>query len=98
MLSALFITLMLTGCGWPPKKPEPPVQTKSQTELAVQEIKGEWLKTCDGLAEVPPGNSTGNLLLDYTDAVALLGICLARHNSLIEYLAPVVARERNASP
>lgn len=58
------------------------------------EVKDEWLKPCEGLDPALPKNSTGDLLLDYSNVAAVAATCMARHLTLIEYIGPVVAKEK----
>jgi hypothetical protein len=90
---ALAVTALLAGCPWP-LQPEARITTRTETELAVIEVKDEWLRPCAGLSPTMPENNTGNLLLDYNDLSGVSAVCAARHNTLIEYLAPVVAKEK----
>lgn len=90
---ALAVTALLAGCPWP-LQPQAKITTRTETELAVIEVKDEWLKPCAGLAPAMPENNTGNLLLDYNDLSGVAATCIARHNSFIEYMAPVVAKEK----
>lgn len=69
---------------------------KSETEIAVAAIKAEWLKPCEGLLTPTPENAVGNLLQDYADMAAALAECRARQNDLVEYLSPVVKKERES--
>lgn len=41
-----------------------------------------------------PENSIGNLLTDYNNISAARAICVTRHNSLVDYLKPIVEKER----
>ena len=76
----------------------PKIARKGETRLAVEQIKGEWLKKCEYNLGPPPTNNTGNLLADYTALAVPSALCRERHNSLVEYLAPVVAKERASAP
>lgn len=89
----LASTLALVGCTGPVRK-VPALLVSSETEIAVQAIKAEWLKLCDEVVGPPPENEIGNLLLDYNALAGVAAPCRVRHNSLVEYLAPVVAKER----
>lgn len=86
--------MMLALVGCPATIRTVPKVTKSETEIATEQIKAEWLKPCDELAAQSPENQTGNLLLDYVDLSSIAAVCKARHNSLVEYLAPVVLKEK----
>lgn len=90
---ALAVTALLSGCPWP-LQPEARITTRTETELAVIEVKDAWLTQCAGLDPTMPENNTGNLLLDYNNLSGVAAECIARHNSLVEYLAPVVAKEK----
>lgn len=67
--------------------------TKSKTELAVESIQDELLRECEGMPP-PPSNTVGDLLEDGTLSMVLLGQCMARQRSLLNYLRPVVEAER----
>lgn len=56
-------------------------------------IKSEWLQKCT-LDKAVPTNNVGALLQDYVDLSEQFAVCSARHNALIQYLAPVVKKER----
>lgn len=92
-----ILTSLLTGCpGTIPREPEaPPLKLRSQTEIDVGAVKDEWLKKCDGLSvDSRPQNKAGALALDYTALVGVAAPCRVRHNALVEYLKPIVERER----
>jgi hypothetical protein len=90
---AFAIILMLAACRTTPKV-EDPIRTKSATELGVAEIKLEWLIPCKGLETPQPENEIGALLQDYADLAKVAAECALRHNSLLEYLGPIVKKER----
>lgn len=90
------IILALSGCSW--TLGSSAVRTKSETEIAVSEIKLEWLKRCEGLAGPMPDNQTGNLLQDYADLASALAVCQERHKAIADYIEPVVKKERARSP
>ena len=90
------IILSLTGCFGTFGKAA--VKTKSETEIAVAEIKAEWLKRCEGLAGTMPENQTGNLLQDYADMASAFAQCIERHKALADYIEPVMKKERARSP
>lgn len=67
---------------------------KTETEIAIGQIKDEELKECQGIGP-DKGNNVGNLLLDYADLAASASDCITRHNSLVRYLAPIVTKEKS---
>ncbi len=91
-LFAAIMVLATTGCACFSKGPS--VKVKSETELAVEATKDEWMKACEGLSTPMPENSVGNMQQDLIDVSALLAECIKRHNSYVEYMAPVVKKER----
>ena len=94
LVSCSIIALLLGGCFHKPVKPSEPVRAKSETELAVAAIDREWLKKCEGLSGQMPDNQVGALLQDYVDVATPLAECMKRHNSLVDYLDPVIKKER----
>lgn len=94
--SALIIAFMLAGCQ--STKILNAIKMKSETEIAVSSIKLEWLKKCDGLEGPMPENQIGALLQDNALLSAALAVCIARHNSFVEYMKPIVEKERGATP
>lgn len=84
----------LSGCFASFRQPPAVVVTKSETEIAVEAIKDEWLVACPGVTGPMPTNTTGNLLQDYNNVAAAGGECMARHNNLVDYLRPFVAKEK----
>lgn len=70
------------------------IKTKSETEIAVALVKDEWLIACKGLAGPMPENEVGALLQDNTDLAAALADCIARQNSFVDYMKPIVKKER----
>jgi hypothetical protein len=94
-LQLLCIAVALAGCDHLPLQPG--VQTKTELETAIAEVKDEWLKPCRAVAPTP-GNSIGSFLQDATE-VALAGAeCAARHNSFVDYIAPIIRREKGTKP
>lgn len=96
VFSALIISFALTGCQ--STKILNSVKVKTETELAVSSIKLEWLKKCDGLEGPMPENSIGALLQDNALLSAAFAVCIARHNSFVEYMRPIVEKERGLAP
>lgn len=94
LVCGLLASLTLSGCAWLCPAPESKVKTKSETELAVEAIRAEWLKPCEGMAAGAPDNNVGALLQDGTDAMSFLAICMKRHNAFVDYMAPIIAKER----
>ena len=92
--AAALIILSLVGCGGK----LPFIRTKSETELAVSEIKAEWLAPCAGLSVSNPDNSMEGLLSDYLALAEAMTICSTRHTSFVNYIKPVVDKERASKP
>ena len=92
-LGAIVSIGLVAGCSTTPVKVHSDIKLRSETELAIQAIKEEWLKPCLGVGQ-PQENSIAGLLQDYTDAAAGFAICMRRHNSFVDYLTPVVAKEK----
>lgn len=86
--------MTLAGCGLFRKKTEAPYQPKSETELAIGQIKAEMMKRCEGVGPTPQ-NSVGGLLQDHADISAVAAECITRHNSLVDYLEPIVKKEQS---
>lgn len=86
-----FAVALLVGCTSAPKGAM--VKTKTEAEVALAEVREEWLKKCEPVI-VERGNSIGDLLKDYADASAALAECMARHNDFVEYIGPLVRKER----
>jgi len=96
-ICALAIVVLLPGCMTTcsqPVQPPPTVVTKSGTELAVEQIKSEWLVRCAGLETSMPANDIGSLLNDYNDLAGVSATCLERHNSFVDYMKPIVEKEK----
>jgi hypothetical protein len=95
--SCAIIAALTVGCRTAPVQPQQQIRVKSETELAVAAIDREWLKRCEYLRGPMPENEVGALLQEHA-AVTLpaLAECMKRHNSLVEYLIPVVEKERQA--
>ena len=51
------------------------------------------LLKCEGLGP-ERDNTVGNLAQDFADAAAGLATCITRHNELVDYLKPIVAKEK----
>jgi hypothetical protein len=94
--SYAIIAVLMSGCfHTAPVKPTEPIRVKSETELAVAAIDREWLKRCEGLKGPMPANEVGALLQEHAaSTLPALAECMKRHNSLVEYLIPVVEKER----
>jgi hypothetical protein len=91
LLPAIIASVVaMTGCGSTP----PQINTKTETEIAVANVKSEWLKACEGVMTPMPGNEIGLLLQDHAGISALLAECIARHNDFADYMRPVVEKER----
>lgn len=92
---AISLVLLLAGCGHQPVS-EPAGQPESV--IALKGIKAEWLKPCEGLGDLTD-HKVGDLLQDFTNAASLGATCQARHNSLIDYLGPLIQRlQHDPSP
>ena len=87
---AISLALLLAGCGAHQAPVEP-----NEYQIALKQVKDEWLKDCEGLGD-RPGNATGDLLQDFADAAALGGECRARHNSAVQYLRPLVEKAKSS--
>jgi len=90
------VVSVVTGCATVP----PVARFKSETELAVAATKTEWLKRCEipgSLAGGMPDNNVGSLLQDYADMTSAFAECRLRYNSLIDYIEPIVKKEREGS-
>lgn len=70
------------------------IRAKSETELAVSAVNAEWLVECEGPVDPMLDNNIGNLLQDYANMAEMFAVCQARHRKLIEYLVPIVNKER----
>lgn len=92
LTAAIAAIIALSGCGSRPKVAQIPV--KSETELAVENVKSEWLIKCEGVQGPAPQNNVGNLLEDYNRVVTALALCMARQHETVDYLEPVVKKER----
>jgi len=86
------IIAVLVGCAHNEVRPE--IKFKSETEVAVANIKMDWLKRCEGLPAAMPANEVGSLLQDYADMAKALAECIQRHTTLADYLEIVVQKER----
>lgn len=95
IIPAVLAAIALAACGHNPPVPE--VKVKSKLETAIENVKDEWLKPCGGVGAVPT-NNVGNLLQDAADVAAAGAICAARHNSFIDYIAPVVREQKSLTP
>lgn len=84
-----FCAIALVGCG----HDGPLIATQSETDIAISQIKDEWLTKCAGLGP-EKDNNIGNLLQEYGELAALLAVCMKRHNDFVDYLAPVVAKQK----
>jgi hypothetical protein len=88
------VAFLLTGCFGTTSPVK--IRIKSETELAVAAIKTEWLIRCKFLASAPP-NEVGALLQDYADMATAFAECQQRQNSFIEYMEPIVKKEREGA-
>lgn len=88
----LSLTMTLVGCGTIAGGGT--VRMKSETELAVSEISEQWLTKCEGVTSPAPDNQVGLLLQDYNDLAVALANCMTRNNGLVDYLKPLVKKER----
>ena len=86
------LSFCFAGCSWP-VKPDTKLPTKTETETAVSQIKDDMLLKCEGLGP-ERDNTVGNLAQDFADAAAGLATCITRHNELVDYLKPIVAKEK----
>lgn len=68
--------------------------TKSESELALEQVKAEWLVKCRGLESPMPENDIGKLLADYNDLAGVSATCMERHNSFVDYIGPVILKEK----
>lgn len=89
------VTLTLGGCSWLWRKEAdaPRLPVKTETETAVSAIKDEMLLKCEGFGP-ERDNSIGNLAQDFADAAAGWATCISRHNGLVDYLKPIVDKEK----
>lgn len=88
-IAALSLALMGASC-----QPQPSAGP-DEFRIALREIKTEHLAKCQGLGEAPE-NSTGDLLQDFANLASVSATCRAKHNTLIDYLAPVVEKAKQA--
>lgn len=84
--------LLVSGCAT--KVISPDLPTKRPVELGVAEIRGEWMQPCEGLDPNTPMNNVGDVLKDGINSLALLAECREKHNSLVDYLKPLVNESR----
>ena len=89
IIAPIIAAVAVVGCGTTPA-----LQTRSETEIAVSNVKAEWLKDCEVLVGPMPANTIGSLLQDHADISALLAMCIARHNDFAAYMRPIVDREK----
>lgn len=94
VLACIYAALALGGCGH--LQVSGTVRTKSETEIAVEQIRDEWLKVCETLKTPMPTNSVENLQRDYTDLAAALAVCISRQTDFVNYMKPFVQKERGA--
>lgn len=81
------MALFAAGCtGKPPKEP-------NEYLIALKGVSEEQMTPCGGLGEAPE-NQVGNLLQDFNDLSAACAPCRARHNSLVEYLRPLIEKAK----
>lgn len=93
--AAIAALMLLSSCGTKVSIQQPAVKTQTATELAVAAIRDDWLKKCEGLPPgPPPENNVGGLLEDYNQVAAVAATCMALQHSLVDYLAPLVAKEK----
>lgn len=87
---SLALLLALSGCG------TAPVLEVDENREALKNVRDSWLVECTGVgSEARPGDATGDLLEDFSNAAKFGGICQERHRSLVEYLRPLVERARS---
>lgn len=84
-----FIPLILAIMAGCETCPVPGYEPLTETEIAVLELKQEWLKECDGVTPTAPANNAGNLLEDYTDVSEALARCMTQQRGLAEYARKV---------
>lgn len=89
-LSALIAAIM-AGCA---NCPVAGFQSLTEVEIAVLELRQEWLKECEGVAPVAPDNSTGSLLEDYVEVSEKLAQCMTMQRGLSGYMAQVYEKAR----
>lgn len=96
ILFALLLCLVaITGCAAKPVAPT--VKLKTPLETAIEQIKDEWLLPCTTIP-VSSTNTVGNLLDEAASSLLLAAECPARHNTLVDYLAPVVRKQKGRQP
>jgi hypothetical protein len=70
------------------------VKTKTELETAIENVKDEWLKPCEPLQPLPENPTVGALLDDAAGALLDAAMCAARHNSLVDYITPIVRKQK----
>ncbi len=86
----LAASLALSGCF---ATTDSSYHPKSETEVAIGQINNEMLKRCEGVGAAPQ-NTVGSIVQDGVDIAAVAATCITRHNNLVDYLAPIVAKEK----
>ena len=85
------LSLSLMGASCQPQPQEGP----DEFRIALRQIKAEHMAKCEGLGETPE-NSTGDLLQDFANLASISAACRARHDTLVDYLGPVVEKAKQA--
>lgn len=86
-IAVLSLSLMGASC-----QPQP---APDEFRIALRQIKAEHLAKCERLDETPE-NSTGDLLQDFANLASISAACRARHDTLVDYLGPVVEKAKQA--
>ncbi|ALT58018.1 hypothetical protein FDG94_gp025 [Pseudomonas phage SM1] len=86
---AVVFGMALFAAGCSNKQPQEP----NEYQIALKSIPDDLLRQGPVLGP-PPGNSVGDLLDDYNDAVSVGSQCTARHAALIRLLAPLVQKAK----
>jgi len=84
---AVLVCFALMGASCQPQK------STDEFRIALRQLKEEQIQKCTGLGEAPE-NSTGDLLQDYADLAQVAATCKIRHNTLIDYLKPLVEKAK----
>lgn len=88
--SIIALALLLSSCV---RYVYVEVEKPNECYTALAQINEYWLQPTPTLKD-RPGNEVGDLLQDFADAAAIGGECRARHNSLIEYVSPLVEKAK----
>lgn len=70
-----------------------PALEPNEYVIALKGVTDDHLAPCEGLGEAPE-NQVGGLLTDYNNLAGVAGTCRARHNSLADYIRPLVEKAR----